>query len=89
MFVDVSSELEAMLRLELENTERLDAHFVDYLHCRGMSPAENTDSAAGSMHESHEALTPELQVNNIFIMLPSLIHKELIDLVIFISVYHS
>uniref|UniRef100_A0A671KT57 Pericentrin-like n=1 Tax=Sinocyclocheilus anshuiensis TaxID=1608454 RepID=A0A671KT57_9TELE len=58
---NVSSELEAMLRLELENTEHLDAHFVEYLRCRGMSPAENTDSAAGSMHESHEALTPELQ----------------------------
>ncbi|XP_058634114.1 pericentrin isoform X4 [Onychostoma macrolepis] len=58
---NVSSELEAMLRLELENTERLDAHFVDYLRCRGISPAENTDSAAGSMHETHEALTPELQ----------------------------
>ncbi|XP_043097699.1 pericentrin isoform X2 [Puntigrus tetrazona] len=58
---NVSSELEAMLRVELENTERLDAHFVEYLRCRGMSPAENTDSAAGSMHESHEALTPELQ----------------------------
>uniref|UniRef100_A0A673GK30 Pericentrin-like n=1 Tax=Sinocyclocheilus rhinocerous TaxID=307959 RepID=A0A673GK30_9TELE len=58
---NMSSELEAMLRLELENTEHLDAHFVEYLRCRGMSPAENTDSAAGSMHESHEALTPELQ----------------------------
>ncbi|XP_059427488.1 pericentrin isoform X2 [Carassius carassius] len=58
---NVSSELEAMLRLELENSEHLDAHFVEYLRCRGMSPAENTDSAAGSMHESHEALTPELQ----------------------------
>ncbi|XP_042613812.1 A-kinase anchor protein 9-like isoform X2 [Cyprinus carpio] len=58
---NVSSELEAMLKLELENTERLDAHFVEYLRYRGMSPAENTDSAAGSMHERHEALTPELQ----------------------------
>ncbi|XP_051568974.1 pericentrin-like [Myxocyprinus asiaticus] len=58
---NVSSELEAMLKLEFENTERLDAHFVEYLRCRGMSPAENTDSAAGSMHESHERLTPELQ----------------------------
>ncbi|XP_016364291.1 A-kinase anchor protein 9-like [Sinocyclocheilus rhinocerous] len=58
---NVSSELEAMLKLELENTERLDAHFVEYLRCRGMSPGEKTDSAAGSMHESHEALTPELQ----------------------------
>ncbi|XP_052414451.1 pericentrin isoform X6 [Carassius gibelio] len=58
---NVSSELEAMLRLELENAEHLDAHFVEYLRCRGMSPAENTDSAAGSMHESREALTPELQ----------------------------
>ncbi|KAK2888943.1 hypothetical protein Q8A67_014318 [Cirrhinus molitorella] len=58
---NVSSELEAMLKLELENTERLDAHFVEYLRCRGMSPAENADSAAGSMHETNEALTPELQ----------------------------
>uniref|UniRef100_A0A671TA48 Pericentrin-like n=1 Tax=Sinocyclocheilus anshuiensis TaxID=1608454 RepID=A0A671TA48_9TELE len=58
---NVSSELGAMLKLELENTERLDAHFVEYLRCRGMSPGEKTDSAAGSMHESHEALTPELQ----------------------------
>ncbi|TRY82084.1 hypothetical protein DNTS_013476 [Danionella cerebrum] len=58
---NVSSELEAMLKLELENTERLDAHFVEYLRCRGMSPAENTDSAAGSMHDSNDALTPELQ----------------------------
>ncbi|KTF88214.1 hypothetical protein cypCar_00010608 [Cyprinus carpio] len=58
---NVSSELEAMLRLELEHTEHLDAHFVEYLCCRGISPAENTDSAAGSMHENHEALTPELQ----------------------------
>lgn len=64
--VDVSSELEAMLKQELEHTERLDAHFVEYLRCRGMSPADNTDSAAGSMHESHERherLAPELQVN--------------------------
>ncbi|XP_051985694.1 pericentrin [Xyrauchen texanus] len=58
---NVSSSMEALLKLELENTERLDAHFVEYLRCRGMSPAENTDSAAGSMHESSEHLTPELQ----------------------------
>ncbi|XP_065096299.1 pericentrin isoform X2 [Paramisgurnus dabryanus] len=58
---NVSSELEAMLKHELENTERLDAHFVEYLRCRGMSPADMTDSAAGSMHESHERLAPELQ----------------------------
>lgn len=61
--VDVSSELEAMLKQELEHTERLDAHFVEYLRCRGMSPTDNTDSAAGSMHESHERLAPELQVD--------------------------
>ncbi|KAI2663332.1 Pericentrin [Labeo rohita] len=61
---NVSSELEAMLKVELENTERLDAHFVEYLRCRGMSPAENADSAAGSMHENHEALTPELQTDS-------------------------
>ncbi|XP_057193432.1 pericentrin isoform X3 [Triplophysa rosa] len=58
---NVSSELEAMLKQELEHTERLDAHFVEYLRCRGMSPTDNTDSAAGSMHESHERLAPELQ----------------------------
>ncbi|XP_055068411.2 pericentrin isoform X2 [Misgurnus anguillicaudatus] len=58
---NVSSELEAMLKHELENTERLDAHFVEYLRCRGISPADVTDSAAGSMHESHERLAPELQ----------------------------
>lgn len=58
---NVSSELGARLRLELEQTERLDAQFVEYLRCRGINPTVNTDSAAGSMSYSEELLAPELQ----------------------------
>lgn len=65
--LDVSSELGARLRVELEQTERLDAQFVEYLRCRGINPTVNTDSAAGSMSYSDDLLSPELQVNLIFI----------------------
>ncbi|XP_034431835.1 pericentrin isoform X3 [Hippoglossus hippoglossus] len=58
---NVSSELGARLRVELEQTERLDAQFVEYLRCRGMNPMANTDSAAGSMSYSDDLLSPELQ----------------------------
>ncbi|XP_076013417.1 pericentrin isoform X2 [Genypterus blacodes] len=58
---NASSGLGARLRLELEQTERLDAHFIEYLRCRGMNPTVNTDSAAGSMSYSDELLSPELQ----------------------------
>uniref|UniRef100_A0A3P9JDG0 Pericentrin n=1 Tax=Oryzias latipes TaxID=8090 RepID=A0A3P9JDG0_ORYLA len=58
---NVSSELGARLRVELEQTERLDAQFVEYLRCRGMNPAVNTDSAAGSMSYTEDLLSPELQ----------------------------
>ncbi|XP_070402930.1 pericentrin isoform X4 [Nothobranchius furzeri] len=57
---NVSSELGARLRVELEQTERLDAQFVQYLRCRGMNPTANTDSAAGSMSYCDD-LSPELQ----------------------------
>lgn len=59
----MSSELGARLRVELEQTERLDAQFVEYLRCRGINPAVNTDSAAGSMSYSDDLLSPELQVD--------------------------
>ncbi|XP_071373521.1 pericentrin isoform X2 [Centroberyx affinis] len=58
---NVSSELGLRLRVELEQTERLDAQFVEYLRCRGMNPTANTDSAAGSMSYSDDLLSPELQ----------------------------
>ncbi|XP_061599182.1 pericentrin isoform X2 [Cololabis saira] len=58
---NVSSELGARLKVELEQTERLDAHFIEYLRCRGMNPTVNTDSAAGSMSYSDDLLSPELQ----------------------------
>uniref|UniRef100_A0A3Q3AKC5 Pericentrin n=1 Tax=Kryptolebias marmoratus TaxID=37003 RepID=A0A3Q3AKC5_KRYMA len=58
---NVSSELGARLRAELEQTERLDTQFIQYLHCRGMNPTVNTDSAAGSMSYSDDLLSPELQ----------------------------
>lgn len=48
--------------MELEQTERLDAQFVEYLRCRGINPTANTDSAAGSMSYSDDLLSPELQV---------------------------
>lgn len=63
---DVSSELGARLRVELEQTERLDAQFVEYLRCRGMNPTVNTDSAAGSMSYSDDLLSPELQVGLLY-----------------------
>ncbi|XP_069008664.1 pericentrin isoform X2 [Embiotoca jacksoni] len=56
---DVSSELGARLKMELEHTERLDAQFIQYLRSREMNP---TDSAAGSMSFSDDLLSPELQV---------------------------
>lgn len=52
--------------MELEQTERLDAQFVEYLRCRGINPAVNTDSAAGSMSYSDDLLSPELQVDPFF-----------------------
>lgn len=61
-FTDVSSELEAKLKQELEHTERLDTHFVEYLRSRDMAPASRSDSAAGSLQHTYELLSPELQV---------------------------
>lgn len=58
----MSSELEAKLKHELEHTERLDSHFVEYLRSRDMAPASRSDSAAGSLHHTYELLSPELQV---------------------------
>lgn len=71
---DVSSELGARLRVELEQTERLDAQFVEYLRCRGINPAVNTDSAAGSMSYSDDLLSPELQVDPFFAVILSVSH---------------
>ncbi|XP_056151383.1 pericentrin [Lampris incognitus] len=59
---NVSSEVGMRLRVELEQTERLDAQFVEYLHRRGMNPTVNTDSAAGSMSYSDDLLSPELHM---------------------------
>lgn len=61
-FTDMSSELEAKLKHELEHTERLDSHFVEYLRSRDMAPTSRSDSAAGSLHHTYELLSPELQV---------------------------
>ncbi|KAF5895396.1 pericentrin-like isoform X1 [Clarias magur] len=58
---NVSSELEAKLKQELEHTERLDAHFVEYLRSRDMAPASRSDSAASSLQHTYELLSPELQ----------------------------
>ncbi|MCJ8730090.1 hypothetical protein PDJAM_G00113640 [Pangasius djambal] len=58
---NVSSELEAKLKQELDHTERLDSHFVEYLRSRDMAPASRSDSAAGSLHHTYELLSPELQ----------------------------
>ncbi|XP_077477528.1 pericentrin [Stigmatopora argus] len=60
---NVSSELGARLKVELEQTERLDAQFMEYLGRRGVKPVANTDSAAGSMSYSDDLLTPELQAH--------------------------
>lgn len=49
--------------MELEQTERLDAQFIEYLRCRGVDPTTNTDSAAGSMSYSDDLLSSELQVS--------------------------
>ncbi|KAG9340841.1 hypothetical protein JZ751_020033 [Albula glossodonta] len=58
---NVSSELGTRLNVELATTERLDANFVEYLRNRGMSLADNSDSAADGEGPSHELLSPELQ----------------------------
>ncbi|XP_060774688.1 pericentrin isoform X2 [Neoarius graeffei] len=58
---NMSSELEAKLKHELEHTERLDSHFVEYLRGRDMAPTSRSDSAAGSLHHTYELLSPELQ----------------------------
>ncbi|XP_072539723.1 pericentrin isoform X2 [Salminus brasiliensis] len=58
---NVSSELEAKLKLDLDHTERLDSHFVEYLRCRGMDPDPHAESVLDSLHHSQELLSPELQ----------------------------
>lgn len=63
--------------MELEQTERLDAQFVEYLRCRGIDPAVNTDSAAGSMSYSDDLLSPELQVDPFLTLILSVSHKIL------------
>lgn len=59
----MSSELEAKLRLDLENTEHLGSHFVEYLRCRGMDPDPHAESVPESMLHSQDLLSPELQVH--------------------------
>ncbi|KAI4902380.1 hypothetical protein NFI96_018847, partial [Prochilodus magdalenae] len=58
---NVSSELEAKLKLDLERSEHLDSHFVEYLRCRGMDPDPYAETASDSQHHSQEMLSPELQ----------------------------
>ncbi|XP_049335113.1 pericentrin isoform X2 [Astyanax mexicanus] len=58
---NVSSELEAKLKLDLEHAEWLDSHFVEYLRCRGMDPDPLAESVSDSLHHSQELLSPELQ----------------------------
>ncbi|KAL7890675.1 hypothetical protein AOLI_G00001510 [Acnodon oligacanthus] len=58
---NVSSELEAKLKLDLERSEHLGSHFVDYMRCRGMDPDPHADRAPDSQHHSQEMLSPELQ----------------------------
>lgn len=62
--------------MELEQTERLDAQFVEYLRCRGINPTVNTDSAAGSMSYSDDLLSPELQVGLIYSVVTLLLDEE-------------
>lgn len=57
--------------MELEQTERLDAQFVDYLRCSGINPAVNPDSAAGIMSYSDDLLSPELQVDPFYTVILS------------------
>uniref|UniRef100_W5KBH1 Pericentrin n=1 Tax=Astyanax mexicanus TaxID=7994 RepID=W5KBH1_ASTMX len=58
---NVSSELEAKLKLDLEHAERLETHFVEYLRCRGMDLDPLAESVSDSLHHSQELLSPELQ----------------------------
>lgn len=84
VFTDVSSELEAKLKHELEHTERLDAHFVEYLCSRDMAPTSRSDSAAGSLHHTYELLSPELQV---YTWIPYLYYYGLFFFFSFIALY--
>ncbi|XP_017559158.2 pericentrin isoform X1 [Pygocentrus nattereri] len=58
---NVSSELEAKLKLDLERSEHLGSHFVEYMRCRGMDPDPHADRAPDNQHHSQEMLSPELQ----------------------------
>ncbi|KAL6455980.1 hypothetical protein MHYP_G00358310 [Metynnis hypsauchen] len=58
---NVSSELEAKLKLDLERSEHLGSHFVEYMRCRGMDPDPHADRAPDNQHHSQELLSPELQ----------------------------
>ena len=54
VIIDVSSELEAKLKLDLERTEHLGSHFVEYMRCRGMDPDPHADRAPDSQHHCQE-----------------------------------
>ncbi|XP_066518729.1 pericentrin isoform X2 [Hoplias malabaricus] len=58
---NVSSELEAKLKLDLEHAERLGFHFVEYLRCRGMDPDPHAEGTIESLPPNQELLSPELQ----------------------------